>query len=124
MVSFEWMFTYLIVLDGLCGGLGLCFGLFADDVKNTVFQSFLVLAEAVLLPSVIEYARVKVVSLHALLKEANTGTVVGLLLESQRTAVLHELFELAWVAIAEIVQRGFNFLFLNVIVLFVLASTR
>ena len=59
-------------------------------------------------------------TLHAALKEGEAGAVVWLLLELERAAVLHVLTEFARVSPTELLERGFNLLFLDVVILFVL----
>jgi len=103
--------------------LGGVLGSFANDVEHTVLESLLVLAQSVLLPSVVEHVRVKAVPLHARREEADTRGVVRLLLEGERSAVLHELSEFDGVPAAKLGQRRFNLLLLDVVVLFVLAPT-
>lgn len=61
---------------------------------------------------------------HARLKKANAGPVVRLLFKLERAAVLHELSEFTWVAPAQFLKRRLNLLFLDVVVLFILAPTR
>ena len=94
--------------------------LLLDDVKHTVLEGLLVLRESVLLPSVIEDARVLIVPRHTTLEETNASPVVWLLLKFERAAILHELTELRWVATAQFLQRRFNLLLLDVVVLFIL----
>lgn len=103
------------------GGIGVS-GLLADDIEHTVLEGLLVLGEAVLLPGVVEDAAVKVVALHAVLKKAEADPVVGLLFELELAAVLHILTELGGVAAAELLKRGLDLLFLDVVVLFVLGA--
>ena len=108
-------------------GVGVCDGgvlrSFANDVEHTVLESFLVLAQSILLPSVIEHVCVKAMPLHARREEADARSVVGLLLKGERSAVLHELSEFDGVTSAELRQRRFNLLLFDVVVLFVLATT-
>lgn len=105
------------------GSFALNLWLLADNIEHGFLQRFLVLLKAVLLPCVIKDPSIEVVSRHALVKEANASLVVGLLLEFQSTAVLHEFFELRWDTAAEILERCLNFLLLNVGIFFVLATT-
>ena len=96
--------------------------LLADDIKHTVLEGLLVLAQPVLLPGVVVHVSVEVVSAHALDEESFARAVVRLLLELQAAAVLHELSEFRRVAAAQLLQRRFNLLFLNRVVLLVLAA--
>ena len=43
-------------------------------------------------------------SRHAGLKEADAGAVVGLLLEFERAAILHEFSELRWMTATELLE--------------------
>ena len=73
--------TYLSVLAvGLSVGY-LFAGLLADDVKDAVFESLLVLRQPVLLPGVVEDSAIKIVPLQARFKEAYASPIVWLLLE-------------------------------------------
>eukprot|EP00353_Schmidingerella_taraikaensis_P004801 CAMPEP_0185578350 /NCGR_PEP_ID=MMETSP0434-20130131/12666_1 /TAXON_ID=626734 ORGANISM="Favella taraikaensis, Strain Fe Narragansett Bay" /NCGR_SAMPLE_ID=MMETSP0434 /ASSEMBLY_ACC=CAM_ASM_000379 /LENGTH=119 /DNA_ID=CAMNT_0028196125 /DNA_START=523 /DNA_END=881 /DNA_ORIENTATION=+ len=95
----------------------------ADDIEDGVLERFLVFAEPVLLPGVVVEAYVEVVPLHAALEEAQTGAIVGLLLELEGAAVLHELAELRGVPAAQFLQTRLNLLLFDVVVLFVLAAS-
>lgn len=103
-----------------------CLGRFfsVNNVQHTVLQRLLVLAQSVLLPGEVKHLHVKLVAGETVFKHADALFVVGLLLEFERAAVLHELLELAGVTAAELLKRGLNLLLLDVIVLFSLASTR
>ena len=118
--------TYLRCTRGLvgclCGLKGLLARLLADDVQHAVLESLLVLRQSVLLPSVVKDSGIEVVSLHALLKEANASSIVRLLLELQRAAILHKLPKLGRMAPAKFLQRRLNLLLLDGIVLLVLAT--
>ena len=107
------------------GGLGIRSHarLLLDDVEHGVLEGLLVLRKAVLLPGVVKSAGVQIVSAHALLKEAQAGSVVGLLLKFERSTVFHILTELRRVATAKLLKGSLNLLFLNVVVLFVLGAT-
>lgn len=97
-------------------------GLLADNVQDAVLEGFFVLAQPVLLPGVVIHVPVEVVSSHAVDEETFACAVVRLLLKLQAAAVLHELSEFGRVATAQLFQRRFNLLFLNGIVLLVLAA--
>ena len=98
------MTTYLSVLAIGLGARCLFTRLFADDVEDTIFEGLLVFRQPVLLPGVVEDSAVKVVPLQARFKEADTSPIVGLLLEFEGTAVLHELSEFRRVATTELLQ--------------------
>lgn len=99
-------------------------GLLADDVEHRVLERLLVLAKAVLLPGVVEDLAVELVALQTALEQAVAGLVVRLLLELQRSAVVHVFFEFRWVSPTKLFQGCLNFLFLNVVILFVLRTAR
>ena len=84
------------VVGGSSGGscVLLSSGLLSDNVQYTVLEGLLVLAQPVLLPGVVVNVAVEVVSPHAVDEETFAGSVVGLLFEFERAAVLHELSEL------------------------------
>ena len=110
--------------ETLVATLGLHARLLANDVEHGILERLLVLAQTVLLPSVVEHRAIKVVPLHAVLKEGETGAVVWLLLELERAAVLHVLAELGGMTTAQLFKRSLNLLFLDVVVLLVLRATR
>jgi len=84
------------VVGGSSGGscVLLSSGLLSDNVQYTVLEGLFVLAQPVLLPGVVVNVAVEVVSPHAVDEETFAGSVVGLLFEFERAAVLHELSEL------------------------------
>jgi len=108
-----------------CGGgiRGLFFRLLANDVEHAILECLLVLGQPVLLPSVVEDATVEVVPLHARIKETDASPIVGLLLELESTAVLHEFSKFGRVAPAELLKRSLNLLLLDRVILLVLAAT-
>ena len=55
--------------------------LLGNDVHQTVLQSFFVLRQSILFPSIVEDSRVEVMTLHAAFKESNAYLVVRLLLK-------------------------------------------
>ena len=63
-------------------------------------------------------------SLHALFKETDAGSIVGLLLELERAAILHKLPKLGWMTPAKLLKRSLDLLLFDRIVLFVFAATR
>ena len=99
------------------------FGTLSNDVQHRVLERFLVLAESVLFPGVVEHTLVKAVSLHAILEKSDARAIVGLLLKLELAAVLHELAELVRVTAAKFFKTGLNLLFLDVVVLLVFAAT-
>ena len=101
-------------------GSGLLLRLLRNNGKHAIFERLLVLAQPVLLPGEVKYLGVKIVALHALVKEADTELVVRVLLELQRATVLHIFFKLDRVAAAELVEGRLQLLFLDVLILLVL----
>jgi hypothetical protein len=97
--------------------------LLSNHVQHRVLQGLLVFGETILLPRVVEDASIEVVPVHAALEEGQAGSVVGLLLELERSAILHVLSELRWVTAAELLQGGLDLLLLDIVVLFVLGAT-
>ena len=77
-----------------------------------------------MLPGVIDYLRIQVVALHALLEKLNAELVVWLVFELETAAVLHEVLELAGVPLAELVEGGLELLLLNILVLFIFVFAR
>ena len=75
--------------------------LLSNDIHHGILQSFLVFTKSVLFPCEVHDSSVEVVTSHAILKEASALSVVWLLLEFKRSAVLHELLEFYWVASAK-----------------------
>ena len=73
----------------------------SNDVEHAILESFFVLTQPVLLPGVVKDTPVKLMTLHAVLEEAHARSVVGLLLELERAAVLHKLSELRRVSTAQ-----------------------
>jgi hypothetical protein len=111
------MLLAYLVLD--CVSLGLL----ADDVEHTVLQCFLVLAESVLFPRVVQDLHVQAMSDHALLKQTNDVLVVWVLLELQTPAILHELLELRCVALAQLIEGSLHLLLLNICILLILTPS-
>ena len=98
-------------------------GLLVDDIHQTVLEGFLVFGESVLLPCVVKDCSVELVTVHAVLEEADASLDVGLLVKLERSAVLHEFLELRGVSSAKIFKGGFNFLLFDGVVLFVLTPS-
>ena len=73
-----------------------------DNVKHRAFERLFIFAETVLLPGVVEESSIEIVTLHTLIKEADTSTVVGLLIELEFPAVLHVMAELVGIAAAQL----------------------
>jgi len=95
----------------------------SNDTHHLGLQLLLVLAQSVLLPGVIHDLGVKVVAGHAVFKQANAVFVVGLAVEFQSAAVLHELLEFGGVALAELLKGCLDLLLLDGRVLLVLGAS-
>lgn len=63
-------------------------------------------------------------AVHALLPDTYTHRIVRRFFKFQFSAILHVFFKLNRVALAEILQRGFNLLFLDVVVFFIFGAAR
>ena len=113
------------LVASICLLLLLCLHLWllANDIEHRVLESFLVLAESVLLPSEVHHSVVEVVPAHAVLEEVHTRVVVRSLLEAQRAAVFHKLKKFGWVASAEVFERSLDLLLFDVVILFILGAT-
>ena len=118
-ISIHFKVAYLLFLPFI----NLLLGFLLNNVHQTVLESFLVLCQSVLLPSVIQDGSIVVVACHAAFEETNARLVVWLLFKLQLPAVFHELFEFCGLATAQILKGRINFLFLDCGVLLVLAST-
>lgn len=79
--------------------------------------------QSVLIPDKIRLLWVEAVSLHASFEETNDVSVVWILSEAQASAVVHELSELFWLVLAQLFDRNFLFLFLDVGIFFLLRSS-
>lgn len=77
-----------------------------------------------MLPGVVHQFTVELVSIHARLKEGETCAVVGLLFKFERSAVIHELFELMGLTATKLLQGRFDFLLFNIVIFFVLRAAR
>ena len=100
------------------------FRLLSNYIQHALLQLLLVLAKSILLPGVIDYLRIQVVALHALLEKLNAELVVWFVFELETAAVLHEVLELAGVPLAELVEGGLELLLLNILVLFIFVFAR
>ena len=60
---------------------------------------------------------------HTLLEQPYYIFVVRVLVKLQNSTVLHELFEFRWMAFAQFLESGLYFLFLDIVILFILAPT-
>ena len=67
--------------------------LFTNNVKHRVFECLFVFAESVLLPRVVHYLGIILVTAHTVHENCDTGSVIRLLLKLKWTTILHKLFE-------------------------------
>ena len=67
--------------------------LFTNNVQHRVLECLLVFAKSVLLPCVIHYLGIILVTAHAVHEDCDTGSIIRLLLKLKWTTVLHKLFE-------------------------------
>ena len=74
-------------------------------------------------PSVVVDLGVKVIPLHALVKERDALVILGLLLKRQTATVVHEVLEFVGNAGTQLRQRSLNLLLLDVVIFLVLAAT-
>lgn len=94
----------------------------ADDLHQVLLKRLLLEHETVLVPDEVGNLGIPAVLLHAALEEAQHELVVWVLGELELAAVVHELAELLWVSLAQLVDGDFELLLLDVVVLFVLRS--
>lgn len=109
------MFIFLLLLSFLRW--------FVDKVQQGGLQVFLFFAKPVLLPGVVEDLGIELVTLHALLEVADADSVVWSLLELQASAVLHVVLELVGLALAEVIQGGFDLLLFDSVVFLVFGAS-
>jgi hypothetical protein len=76
--------------------------------------------QSVLVPDEIGVLEVKAVLLHASLKQADDVVIIGILGEAQTPAVLHEVKELLWLVLAQLLKCDLFLLLLDGRVLFCL----
>ena len=118
MFSNEVLLGVALVL--LSGGAVLLLSGLLERLHHILLQCQLLKLEAVLVPQEVSHLRVPLVLLHEALEEPKDVAVVRVRDEANRSAVLHELLELARQTLAELFQRYFFFLLLDVVVFFVL----
>lgn len=94
----------------------------AYDFHQILLKSLLLKYETVLVPDEIGNLGIPAVLLHAALEKAQNELVVWVLSELELAAVVHELAELLRVSLAQLVDSDFEFLLLDVVVLFVLRT--
>ena len=93
-----------------------------DDADHLALDGLFLENEAVLVPYEVGCLRVTVVLEHAVLEQLDDVIVVGVLSEAQSSAVVHELAELIGLVLAQLIDWGFLFLFLDGCVLLGLGS--
>lgn len=99
-------------------------GRLLQHLHHVLFQGNFLHFKAVFVPNEIGDLDVDLVTLHAPLEQRVYVSVVRIRRKSQRATVLHEFPELAWQVFAQLFQRDFFLLFLNVVVLFILRAAR
>jgi hypothetical protein len=95
----------------------------ADDFHEVLLECLLLKDEAVLVPDEIRHLGVPAVLFHASLEQPKHKFVIWIFSKLQLAAIVHELTELLWVALAQLVYCDLELLLLNVVVLFVLRAT-
>ena len=98
-------------------------GFLVDDADHLALDGLFLEDEAVLVPYEVGRLLVKVILLHAALEQLDDVVVVGVLSEAQASAVVHELAELVWLVLAQLVNRSLLFLLLDRGVLLGLGSS-
>ena len=98
--------------------------LLRKETQQTALQSFLVLCQPVLLPSIIEYCGIKIVTSHAAIEEFHDIDIIGCLFELERSTVYHELFKLDRITFGQVFKRNLDLLLLDGGVFFIFASAR
>lgn len=93
---------------------------FRNYTIDASLQSLLLQEEAVLVPDEVRYLGVKLVALHAALKQAIDVLVVRVRRERQSSAIVHVLLEFRGLVEAELVNRHFLLFALDVVIFFVL----
>lgn len=96
----------------------------ADHLHQVLLEGLLLEDKAVLVPDEVRHFRVPSVLLHASFKQPEHVLVIGVLCELELAAIVHELAELLWMALAQLVHSDFQLLLLDIVVLFVLRSAR
>ena len=94
-----------------------------DNVEHLSLDGLLLEYKAVLVPDEVRAARVELVSLHAAFEQADDVPVVRVLSEAQAAAVVHELLELLWLVLAQLLNASLLLLLLDVGVLLSLGSS-
>ena len=95
----------------------------ADHLHKILLECFLLEDQAVLVPDEIRNLGVPAVLLHAALEQPQYVLVIRIFGELKLAAVVHELTELLWVALTELIHSNFELLLFDIVVLFVLRST-
>jgi len=92
--------------------------------QHVLLQGLLLENQTVLVPGKIWGLQVETVTLHARVEQVEDVPVVGVVREAQLSAVAHELLELLGLVLAEFLNGHLLLFSLNVVVLFVLGSSR
>ena len=98
-------------------------GRFANHFHHILLELLLLQVQSVLVPNEIRCFWVPPILLHASFKETNHILVVRVLCELKLSAIVHELLEFFGISLAQLIHSNFNLLFLDVVVLLILASS-
>lgn len=104
--------------------LVLCLHRHVYHLHHVLLQRFFFQVESVFVPDEVRHLGVEPVLPHASFEETNHVSVVRVFNELEFPAVVHVLFELFGVALAEFFNSDLELLFLDVVVLLVLAPAR
>ena len=98
--------------------------LLLDDIEHLPLDGLLLKHKAVLVPDEVWVLGVEGVTLHATFEKTDDVRVIGVLCETQATAVVHELLEFLRLIAAKLFNRCLLLLFLDVGVLLSLGPSR
>ena len=120
MVSLVFLGSAALVAGFDCRWL--CRGL-VDHAHHGLLQRLPLEEEAVLVPEEVGSAQLKVMALHATLKQREDVAVVRVGCEGQPAAVVHELLELGRLVKTQLVNCNLLLLALDVIIFFILGAS-
>ena len=110
------MVSFLLLLVGFLGWL-------IKDLQHIFLKHVFLNVQTVFLPDELGHLWVKLVLGLAVFPQRVNVFVVWITSEGKRSTVDHEVLELLWLALAELVDGDFLLLFLDVIIFFVLRSS-
>ena len=108
--------TYLLIFLFLLG-------LLLDNIHYAALECFFVSEQSVLLPGEIRALGIKAMSCYASVENPIDNSIVRVLFELQRSAVLHEFLELRGLSFAQFVQTGLQLLLLDIAIFLILGPT-